>query len=187
MKPPPAEGEVARRAKHRRLARTPSDTTVTRQSASSDEEYRVGPGRPPREYQFKPGQSGNPGRAKKSKQVRDLRALFERALNKKVNLPRGERAEIMTKLEAGFNELASQFAGGDHRARRDVFDFAAKLRIDLTAGSGNGRLADVNSEAELRQALLDRGIPARLLPPIDEAGLEPPPDPPLPPDVEEET
>ena len=39
-------------------------------------------------------------------------------------------------------------------------------------------------EAEFRQALLDCGIPARLLPPIDEAGLEPPADPPLPPDVE---
>ena len=167
MKPPPAEGEVNRRSKRGRHARAPSDTIVARRHASSDQEYRVGPGRPPREYQFKPGQSGNPGGAKpKSKPVRDLRARFERALNKKVKLRRGERAEIMTKLEAGFNELASQFAEGDHRARRDVFDFAAKLGIDLTAGRGSDRHVDVNSEAEIRQALLDRGIPPRLLPPI---------------------
>ena len=45
-------------------------------------------------------------------------------------------SEIITKLEAGFNELASQFAEGNHRARRDVFDFAAKLGIDLTASRG---------------------------------------------------
>jgi hypothetical protein len=67
--------------------------------------------------------------------VRDLRALFERALNQKVKLRRGERTDIMTKLAAGFNELATQFAEGDARARRDVFDFAPKLGIDLVHGS----------------------------------------------------
>lgn len=188
MKLPPAEGEVNRRSKRRR-AGAPSGTTIARQNASSDEEYRVGPGRPPREHQFKPGQSGNPGGAKsksKSELVRDLRVLFARALNEKIKLRRGERAKIITKVEAGLNELASQFSEGDHRARRDVFDFAAKLGIDLTAGHGSDRHVDVNSEAEIRQALLDRGIPPRLLPPIDEAGLEPPPDPPLPLDVEKE-
>jgi hypothetical protein len=130
--------------------------------------------------------SGNPKGAKpKSKLLRDLKAVFERALNEKVK--RGERAEMMTKFEAGCKELATQFAEGDHRARRDVFDFAAKLGIDLTAGrGGSDRHVDVRSEAEQRQALLDRGIPARLLPPIDEAGLEPPPDPPLPPDADKE-
>jgi hypothetical protein len=155
-----------------------------------DGKHRVGPGHPPREFQFKPGASGNPKGAKpkpKSKLLRDLRVLLARALSKKVELRRGERAQITSKLEAGFNKLASQFAEGDHRARRDVFDFAATLGIDLTASQGNnGRQVEGASESELRQALLDRGIPARLLPPIDDAGLEPPPDPPLPADSEEE-
>src|SRR5689334_9087794 len=99
MKPPPARGEATRRSKRRRHRPATSDVANPRQQASSGEEYRVGPGHPPREYQFKPGQSGNPDGAKpkKSKLVRDLRTLFERALNKKVNLRRGERAEIMTK------------------------------------------------------------------------------------------
>jgi hypothetical protein len=92
----------------------------------------------------------------------------------------------MTKLEAGFYELRDQFAAGDRYARRDVFYYAEKLGIDLTASQANARHVNVSTEAEFRQALLDRGIPARLLPPIDEAGLEPPPDPPLPPDVEKE-
>jgi hypothetical protein len=41
-----------------------------------DQEYRVGPGRPPREYQFKPGQSGNPkGARRKPKSIApDLKA-----------------------------------------------------------------------------------------------------------------
>ena len=35
-------------------------TAVPNSSADKPgEEYKVGPGRPPREYQFKPGESGN--------------------------------------------------------------------------------------------------------------------------------
>jgi hypothetical protein len=180
MKPPP-EGEVTRRSK-RRHARAPSDATTARQNAASGKEYRVGPGHPPREFQFKPGVSGNPKGAKpKGKSLApDLKALFKRALNKKAK--HDERTKIMTKLEAGFDELGDQFAAGDRYARRDVFCYAEKLGIDLTPRQAP---VDVSNEAELRQALLDRGIPARLLPPIDEAGLDPPPDPPLPSDIEE--
>jgi hypothetical protein len=175
------------RTSRRRRAPKPSKAPVGAGAPSTDDEYRVGPGRPPREFQFKPGVSGNPKGAKpKSKLLRDLRVLFARALNKKMKLRRGEQTEMITKLEAGFNELASQFAEGNHRARRDVLDFAAKLGIDLTASQGNGRHVEVSSESELRQALTDRGIPARLVPPIDDVGLEPPPDPPLPADIEEE-
>lgn len=187
MKPPPAKGEVTRRSKRRRRhARAPTDATTARQNASPGEEYRVGPGHPPREFQFKPGVSGNPKGAKpKSKVLRDLKVLFERALNKKVKLRPGERTRIITKLEAGLDQLGDQWAKGDRYARRDVFYYAEKLGIDLTASQGNARHADVSNEAEFWQAVRDRGIPLRLLPPIDEAGAEPPPDPPLPPDEDE--
>jgi hypothetical protein len=77
----------------------------------------------------------------------------------------------MNKLEAGFDELGDQFAAGDRYARRDVFYYADKLGVDLTASQGNARHVNVITEAEVRQALLDRGIPPRLWPPIDEAGL----------------
>lgn len=167
-----------RRSKRRR-ERKPGEAPVAPGAPSSGEEYRVGPGHPPKQYQWKPGQSGNPtGGRRKDKLADDVKALFERALNEKVKLKRGERAEIITKLEAGFKELASQFADGDHRARRDVFDYAGLLGVDLTARQGKGRHVDVITEGEFRQALLDRGIPTRWLPPVDEAGLEPPPDAP---------
>jgi Family of unknown function (DUF5681) len=175
------------RPSKRRHTPKSSQIPVGPDAPSADEEYRVGPGHPPREFQFKRGVSGNPKGAKpKSKLLRDLRQLYARALNKKTKLRRGERDEIITKLEAGFDELGDQFAAGDRYARRDVFYYAEKLGIDLTASQGKGRHVDVSTEAELRQALLDRGIPARLLPPVDEVGLEPPPDPPLPADIEEE-
>jgi antitoxin (DNA-binding transcriptional repressor) of toxin-antitoxin stability system len=34
---------------------------LTKETSQADAVYKVGPGRPPREFQFKPGQSGNPG------------------------------------------------------------------------------------------------------------------------------
>jgi Family of unknown function (DUF5681) len=49
---------------------------------------------PPREYQFKPGQSGNPkGATRKTSLVPGLKAMFERALNEKIKLRRGARRE----------------------------------------------------------------------------------------------
>ena len=43
------------------------------QPETSDQEYKVGPGRPPKEYRFKPGQSGNPKGAKRKPTVDWLR------------------------------------------------------------------------------------------------------------------
>jgi Family of unknown function (DUF5681) len=97
----------------------------------SDQEYRVGPGRPPKEYQFKPGQSGNPkGAPRKPKSiVPDLMASFEHALNGKVTLRQGENEKIVTKFEAGIEQLVTQFAKGDRHARHDFFLVADRLGI----------------------------------------------------------
>jgi hypothetical protein len=102
-----------------------------------DEDYRVGPGRPPREYQFKPGQSGNPkGARRKTSLAPDLKKLLERALNKKVKIGHGESELMVTKAAAGIVKLVDQFAKGDRHARRDLIALAEKLGVDLTAGQG---------------------------------------------------
>jgi hypothetical protein len=130
---------------------------------SQSKSYEVGYGRPPKQSQFKRGQSGNPSgtRRKTSSIAEDLRPLLIRALYQR----------------------ARAVADGDRHALRDVERLKEMLGIDLKAGEG--KRTDVTTETELRQALIERRIPARMLPPIDEAGVEPPPDPPLPPDVEE--
>jgi hypothetical protein len=104
-----------------------------------DQEYRVGPGRPPKEHQFKPGQSGNPkgGRRKPRSIAPDLKDLFERALNRKVTLRQGEQQKIMTKAAAGIEQLVNQFAKGDRHARRDLLALAEKLGVDLVAGQAD--------------------------------------------------
>ena len=124
---------VRSRSSHRRSERL--NVPGAAQNRRSPEEYRVGPGHPPKEYQFKPGQSGNPkGPKRKPSMVPDLKALLERALNEKVKFKRGEQETIMSKAAAGIHKLVYGFAEGDRHARRDLILLADKLGVDLTAG-----------------------------------------------------
>jgi Family of unknown function (DUF5681) len=106
----------------------------------TEPDYRVGPGRPPKEHQFKPGQSGNPqgARRKPSSLAPDLKALFERALAGTVTLRQGDQEKIITKAAAGIEQLVNQFAKGDRHARRDLLVLAERLGVDLVAGHGAG-------------------------------------------------
>ena len=120
---------------HRRRERQRSNGSVAADTSLSNEEYRVGPGRPPREFQFKPGQSGNPkGGKRKPSLALDLKAMLERALKEKIKLRRGKEEPIITKAAAGIEKLVNGFAEGDRHARRDLILLADKLGVDLTAG-----------------------------------------------------
>jgi Family of unknown function (DUF5681) len=126
--------------------------------ASAPEEYRVGPGRPPKQFQWKPGQSGNPqGRKRTSASiVPDLKAVLERALGKKVTLRQGERERTVTMATAGIEQLVAQFAKGDRYARRDILDLAHRLGVDLMAGrDSNARDAEIDVSAEDEVLLAD--------------------------------
>lgn len=128
------DGRISSHQSRHRQQRVP--LPIASKTEVPEQEYRVGPGRPPKEYQFKPGQSGNP---KGSKQRRtslapDLKAMLERALSEKTRLRRGEKEQIISKAAAGIEKLVNQFAEGDRYARRDLIILAEKLGVDLTAG-----------------------------------------------------
>ena len=97
--------------------------------------YEIGYGRPPKQSQFQPGQSGNPSgtKQKTSSIAEELRPPLIRALYKRVD----------------------ELADGDRLALRDVIILTEILGVDLTAGEG--KRTDVNetypTETELRQAL----------------------------------
>ncbi len=103
-----------------------------KRSKSVAKRYDVGYGRPPKQFQFKKGQTGNPeGINRKASIMPDLRAIFERALNARV-LRRGERDKVETKAAVGIEQLVDQFAKGDPRARRDLILLCEKFGVDLT-------------------------------------------------------
>ena len=65
----------------------------------------------------------------------NLKALLQAALSKKVTLTIGDKERILTKAAAGIEQLVDQFARGNRYGRRDLFDLADKLGLDLAASS----------------------------------------------------
>jgi hypothetical protein len=164
--------------RHRTRGQKRSDTPQSLKTETPDQDYRVGPGRPPKEHQFKPGQSGNPAgaRRKPGSIAPDLKALFERALNEKVTLRQGERERIISKLDAGIQHLVNQFAKGDRHARRDLIALAERLGVDLVAGGLEQTVAAALSAND--KALLDDLVRRRTMQPMhpDEIDASDPPE-----------
>jgi hypothetical protein len=131
-----------------------SDSAPAAAAETSDQGYKVGPGRPPKEHQFKLGQSGNPKGAKRKPKsmAPDLKAALERALNKPIKLKQGEKERLVTMAVAGIEQLVAQYVKGDHRARRDLIALAEKFGVDLMAGHQQAiqEALAVNQEAILR-------------------------------------
>jgi hypothetical protein len=102
--------------------------------APSDGAYKVGPGFPPKQYKWKKGcPSPFPqGRPRKPPSMRpDVKKAFEDAIFEKVEVKIGDKKALMTKINVGLRLLATQFAKGDRHARRDVFQYAVLLGVEL--------------------------------------------------------
>ena len=127
---------------------------ATASATESGEDYKVGPGRPPKEHQFKPGQSGNPkGAKRKPKSIApDLKLALERALNKPIKLKQGEKERLVTMAVAGIEQLVAQYVKGEPPARRDLFALCEKFGVDLMAGQQQAiqEALAINQEAILR-------------------------------------
>jgi hypothetical protein len=128
-------------------------TGTTSSSPSGEEEYKVGPGRPPKEHQWKKGQSGNPKGAKRKKPpiVPEFKGIVVSALNKKVKMREGERERYLTRFETGVEQLTVQFAKGDKYARRDLIWLLEKLGLEFSEPS----IATNETLPADRQAILD--------------------------------
>jgi hypothetical protein len=120
-------------------------------SDSSDESaYKVGPGYPPKQYTWKKGgPSPYPkGRPRKIPSMKpDLKKAFESALNDRVVITKDKKEIVLTKAALGIQQLVNQFAKGDRHARRDVFQYAALLGVDLHAKDLIAEALGINEQA----------------------------------------
>jgi hypothetical protein len=95
--------------------------------AKSDPDYKVGYGRPPVEYQFKPGQRANSdGRPRGSQNVK---TVVRRVLTKKISVRRGDKTHKASIIEAITEAHALKAAQGDHRSAGVVINLAGKTGL----------------------------------------------------------
>ena len=146
--------------------------------APSDEDgNKVGPGFPPKKHRWKKGgQSPNPkGRPKKIPSMKpDLKKALESALNEKVVITKDKKEVVMTKAILGIQQLVNQFAKGCRYARRDVFQYAVLLGIDLHAKEAIEEALGPDARA-IARAYVQRQLPTSAeMPP--EVRVKAPPD-----------
>lgn len=80
----------------------------------------VGYGRPPKQHQFKKGQSGNPkGRPRGQK---SFLALLDEALEQCVPVQEAGKRKMIKKYEVGAKQFANKIASGDYRALKLLLD-----------------------------------------------------------------
>jgi len=88
-------------------------------------DYEVGYKKPPKQSQFKKGQSGNPrGRPSGKKNVR---TIFNDALNETVPIVENGRRRKIGKGEAMFKQLANRAAQGDLKATQIILRYLPAL------------------------------------------------------------
>jgi hypothetical protein len=79
-----------------------------------DNDFEVGYGKPPKEYRFTRGQSGNPnGRPKGTLNVA---TVVDRIMRERVVVNENGKRTSITKLEASVKQLLNKSASGDMRA-----------------------------------------------------------------------
>ena len=75
-----------------------------------DKEYEVGYKKPPKEYQFKPGESGN--KKGRPKRFQDFKSDFQAELEETITLKEGNNVKTMTKQRALIKRLITNALNG---------------------------------------------------------------------------
>lgn len=93
----------------------------------------VGYCQPPKQHQFKPGQSGNPkGRPKGAPTLQELMA---KEATKQVKVKQGDKIVAVPKLEALARRVFNKALEGDLAAARLIFQLSAEADAPATAES----------------------------------------------------
>jgi hypothetical protein len=118
---------------------------MSRKAGSAD--YEIGYRRPPKEHQFKKGESGN--RKGRPKGERSFPALVAKALNERVMVQEGGQRKKVKKVEAAAKHLANKAASGDFRSIKLLIALRESAEWRETTDHG-AVLADVRQRITAR-------------------------------------
>jgi hypothetical protein len=122
----------------------------------SDDDYRVGPGKPPKHTRFKRGQSGNPNGRPKVKV--SFQAVAERELMRLVTVPENGKARRRTKQQMVVQSVIHRAIKGDHKASELVFRTFGQTKEIESSAAGELPTADPDMLKRIK-ARLNRMVP----------------------------
>lgn len=128
--------------------------------------YEIGHGKPPKQYQFKKGQSGNPGGRRKESV--NLATIFERVALTEIELNENGRRRKVVIPEALALTLAKKGLSGDVRAITQFLDLWA-THMPQSRGDEN---ALPEEDLAILQRVLNPDSPFHGLPMLSNTGAE---------------
>ncbi len=121
----------------RRPVSSKQEESISHDAAAGDG-YAVGYGRPPRDTQFKPGQSGNPrGRPKGAKSETDI---LNALLNRKITVHEHGRTRQITVMDGAYRAITQKALQGDLKAA--AFLLNRKSQIDQNSAAAPSEMSD---------------------------------------------
>ena len=102
---------------------------------TNQEDDKVGYRNPPKEYQWQPGESGNPkGRPKK---IKDFEKLLDLELSRPLRITEGGQTRTITKWQGVIKALVHAALGGHHRAQKLVIAMSQNSVEDFEFDAGD--------------------------------------------------
>jgi hypothetical protein len=92
------------------------------------DDYEIGYGKPPKEHQFPPGQSGN--KKGRPKEAKSLKNELEEELHEKIPIKEGGKQKSVSKLRAMLKAQMAKAVQGDTKAANIVINMTLKLLTD---------------------------------------------------------
>jgi hypothetical protein len=119
-----------------------------------DRDYEIGYGKPPKETQFKKGQSGN--RKNRTRRVKTHGKLLSQVLDEKVSVTENGHQRKIPKIEAMVKQVVNRAAQGDRKSTQAVFRIIeSSYRHSVKPGSKEASLARAPA---VRLILSDNGF-----------------------------